>query len=294
MKQIAIISGKGGSGKTTVSSSLASIIPQPVICDCDVEAPNLHLLLKPEKLEEGNFYGLPKAFINQDKCIQCNKCIKFCRFEAINSDYQVVKADCEGCTVCAHVCPVTAVEMVPNQAGTYFKSATKYGTLFHAELNIGEKNSGKLVALLREKALEEAYNQKAQFIVIDGPPGIGCPTIATLSGVDLAVIVVEPTVSAVHDMMRTVELCQHFKTKYGFIINKRDLNPSKVEKIRAYALQNNIPLLGELPFDPVFRKAVKSFTVPAQFSPAIREDFRLIWSNIENMLSQSKQKGDRL
>lgn len=286
MKQIAIISGKGGSGKTSISSSFISLTQKSIICDCDVEAPNLHLLLKPKNISKTGFYGINKAFINKNRCIECNNCIKYCRFSAINKDYEVEKTACEGCTACKYICPTGAVQMDVNQAGNYFKSDTIYGTMFHAELNIGEKNSGKLVALLREKAREAAYEEKVNLVIIDGPPGIGCPVIATLSGVDLAVIITEPTSSAIHDMLRVIELCKHFNIKHGIIINKQDINPDKAQEIKTCAAKNNIPIFGELPFDSDFRKAVNSFAIPVNYSGHIRENLSLIWQKIQSALNQ--------
>ncbi|MBO8158235.1 ATP-binding protein [Thermosyntropha sp.] len=280
MKQIAVISGKGGSGKTSLSSSFISLASPCIICDCDVESPNLHILLQPKKINEEAFYGLNKAYINKEKCIECGLCLESCRFSAIETSYEVLAHKCEGCGVCSYVCPVGAVEMKQHPAGTYFKSATRYGTMVHAKLGIGEKNSGKLVSLLRKKAKEAAAKEEMEYIIIDGPPGTGCPVIATLSNVDLAVIVTEPTLSAVHDMMRVIELCQHFRVKFGVVINKKDLNPEKSEEIKKYCRGKGIPLWGELPFDPDFRNSIKNLAIPAEYSEKIKTDINSIWYNV--------------
>lgn len=280
MKQIAVISGKGGSGKTSLSSSFISLASSCIICDCDVESPNLHILLRPQKISEEVFYGLNKAYINKEKCLACGLCQQSCRFSAINEAYEVLPRECEGCRVCSHVCPAEAVEMKPYPAGTYFKSATPYGTMLHARLGVGAKNSGKLVSLLREKAKETANEEGAEYIIIDGPPGTGCPVIATLSNVDRAVIVTEPTMSAIHDMKRIIELCQHFGIKFGVVINKKDINPEKSEEIKEFCREKGIHLWGELPFNPDFRNAVKNLVIPAEYAPEIRNNISSIWDNV--------------
>lgn len=284
MKEIAVISGKGGSGKTSVSSSLASLADNCVICDCDVESPNLHIVIRPEIKFREEFYGMPRADIDQDKCIQCGVCWDFCRFSAISEEYVVSIHDCEGCSACYHLCPVEAIKMLPHVAGEWFKSDSRYGPIYHARLGIGEENSGKLVAFLREKTHEGAEKSGADYIIVDGPPGIGCPTIATISNCDLAVIVAEASVAALHDMLRTVELCRHFGIDFGVIINKSDLNPESSKEIKKFCARENIPIFGELPFKQDFREAVNQLIPPAQFSTEIHDLMVKIWGNIQQLL----------
>lgn len=283
MKELVIISGKGGSGKTSMSSSLISLAGNCIICDCDVEAPNLHILLQPEIKKTEDFHGLPKAHIDLEECIKCDICLEKCRFGAI-SDYVVLEDNCEGCHFCYRLCPVDAITMVDHVCGQSFLSTSPYGTMFHARLGIGEQNSGKLVALLREKAREFAIQQNEELIIIDGPPGIGCPTIATLSGADMAVIVSEPTMSAIHDMIRTIDLCNHFKIKHTVIINKADLNQEKTEEIYRYCQEASIPVLGKLPFDKRFRDAINNRQNPVDYSPQIKEMVSPIWQQLKTQL----------
>jgi len=220
MKEIVIISGKGGTGKTSVAAALAFIEPQNlVMADCDVDAPDLHLILQPDILESRDFYGIKRAFIDKEKCIQCGICQDACRFGAI-SDFEVDTPLCEGCGVCQLVCPEDAVEMRDVQAGEAYISQTRFGPLVHAELYPGEEASGKLVAMVREMARDLAAEKNLDLILIDGSPGIGCPVIASLTGVDLALVVTEPTVTGEHDLVRLLDVAGHFGIKTTVCINK--------------------------------------------------------------------------
>ena len=254
MKQIVIISGKGGTGKTVITASFAALAKNKVMVDCDVDAADLYLLLHPEIKETYGFTGRV-AKIDEDKCIQCGKCQEVCRFEAINN-FIVDPISCEGCGVCSYICPQEAIKMKQHPAGNWFISETKYGPLIFAKLGIAEENSGKLVSLVKQKAKEIAQNQKRNFIIIDGPPGIGCPVIASLSGVDIALIVTEPTLSGIHDLERVAKVSYHFGIKTRVCINKYDLNLKMSQNIKDFCQTHNIEIIGEVPFDIVVTKAL--------------------------------------
>jgi MinD superfamily P-loop ATPase len=209
VKEIVVISGKGGTGKTSLVGSFTSLAQSKVLVDCDVDAADLHLLLQPTMIEKHEFRSGQKAFIDADKCIQCGLCHSLCRFTAIR-DYTVENVSCEGCGLCARVCPVQAINMQENLAGEWFISNTQFGFLVHARLGIAQENSGKLVATVRKQARKIAEENNLEYIISDGPPGIGCPVISSLSGVDLALLVTEPTLSGIHDLERVYSVCQHF------------------------------------------------------------------------------------
>ena len=222
-KEITILSGKGGTGKTSVTASLAVLAKNAVFTDCDVDAPDLHMLLKPKILETQEFKASRVAVIDADVCVQCRKCEEHCRFGAI-TDQVIDPIMCEGCGVCVYVCPLAAIKLEKRVSGQAFISKTKYGLMSHALLNPGEENSGKLVSLVRKNAKKIAEREKCNLIINDGPPGIGCPVIASVGGVDVGVIVVEPTLSGIHDMKRALNLLEHFKIPSLVCINKYDLN----------------------------------------------------------------------
>ena len=248
MKQVAIVSGKGGTGKTSIIASLAALARgKAVFVDCDVDAPDLHLILCPEILERREFYGIKRAFIDKEKCIQCGICQDACRFGAI-SDFEVDTPLCEGCGVCQLVCPEEAVEMRDVQAGEAYISQTRFGPMVHAELYPGEEASGKLVAMVREMARDLAAEKNLDLILIDGSPGIGCPVIASLTGVDLALVVTEPTVTGEHDLVRLLDVADHFGIKTTVCINKYDLNPEAARKIEELCGKRGVKIAGRLPY----------------------------------------------
>ena len=264
MRQITIISGKGGTGKTVIAGSFAALARNKVMADCDVDASNLYLLLHPKLKESHDFKGSKVASIDQDRCSQCGKCQEACRFTAItnypspitNNQSVIDPFSCEGCGACVLVCPKEAISLQEKLTGQWFIGDTKYGSMVYAKLGIAEENSGKLVTVVRENAQDIALGAQAEYVLIDGPPGIGCPVIATLSGVDIALVVTEPTLSGIHDMERVVGVCKHFRVKSFICINRYDLNPENSEKIRGYAKSNNIEVLGEIPFDEGVIRAV--------------------------------------
>jgi len=255
MKEIVIISGKGGTGKTSIVASLAALAKGKVMVDCDVDAADLYLLLQPVTQEEGEFWSGQKAIIDGDKCTRCGLCQEVCRFEAIK-DFRVDPVSCEGCGFCYNVCPEEAITMQENLSGHWFISETHYGPLVHAKLGVAQENSGKLVAVVRQKAKLIAEKQGLDYIISDGPPGIGCPVISSLSGVDLALIVTEPTLSGMHDLDRVIGVCHHFTVPVIVCINKYDLNEYNTSQIEDYCLNQGMRVASKIPFDNVVTEAL--------------------------------------
>lgn len=262
MRQIAIISGKGGTGKTSMTAAFAQLAQRCVIADCDVDAANLHLIVKakPDSHPPEAFKSGYRASIDLHHCQDCNACISACRFDAIHKDDhgQVAIHDlfCEGCGLCVDVCPGNLISLKEKIVGELLLSQTPYGPLVHGKLGIAQSASGKLVTLVRKRAEEIASQNQSELILIDGSPGIGCPVIASLSGVDAAVVVTEPTVSGKHDMMRVLELCKHFGVKTFLVINKWDLNPELSDELTALGKSMETELLGRIGFNPLFPKAL--------------------------------------
>ena len=248
MKQMAVVSGKGGTGKTTIVASLAALAcGRAVFADCDVDAPDLHLLLSPRVVEEKPFYGIKKAFIDADRCTQCGSCQEFCRFSAI-SGYQVDSDLCEGCGVCKLVCQAEAVQMRESLAGHAFISDSRFGPMVHAQLSPGEEASGKLVAMVREMARDVAAARNLDMVLIDGSPGIGCPVIASLTGVDLALVVTEPTITGEHDLKRILDVTGYFGIDTAVCINKYDLHLAGSRSIESLCREREVLVAGRLPF----------------------------------------------
>lgn len=256
MKELLVISGKGGTGKTSITAAFASLATNMVMCDADVDAADLHLLMNPAPREINNFVGGNLASINLEKCVECGLCRELCRFDAISEDFVIDPIGCEGCGVCYDFCPEKAIDFPQQVCGRWFISDAKFGPMVHARLGIAEENSGRLVTLIRQQAKELAEKEKRDLIITDGPPGVGCPVIASIGGVSAVVIVAEPTVSGVHDMKRVVELAAFFKVPGMVCVNKYDLNINKTEEIEAFAKEKNIEVLGRIPFDSEFTKAM--------------------------------------
>jgi MinD superfamily P-loop ATPase len=260
MKELTLLSGKGGTGKTTLCAAFASLAGNKVLTDCDVDAANLHLLLDPTLLHAEDFIGGRTPEIDGERCTECGECERACRFDAIvldyNEGYVLDPLACEHCALCAYVCPEEAIRMVDAVNGRRFISRTPFGTLVHARLGIGEDNSGKLVTLMRREAQRIAEEQGAALIINDGPPGIGCPVTAAITGVDAVLIVTEPTLAGAHDMKRVVALCRHFEIPTWVCLNKYDINPTQAQSIRAYCDRQSIPVVGEIPFEPVVNQAL--------------------------------------
>ncbi|MBN1794003.1 MAG: ATP-binding protein [Candidatus Omnitrophica bacterium] len=249
MKQIVIISGKGGTGKTVITGAFAALAKNKVMADCDVDAADLHLLLAPTIQERHEFRSGSTAFINTDRCTGCGRCRELCRFDAIDTDFIVDTVACEGCAFCSFACPAGAVAMEENISGEWFISETRFGPLIHARLGIAEENSGKLVSLVRQKAKQVAERENAEWVIIDGAPGIGCPVIASLSGIDCAVVVTEPTLSGLHDAARVIEVARHFQVPVRLLVNKYDLNYDMTGRIERYCKNNSISVIGKIEFD---------------------------------------------
>ncbi len=256
MKEIVIISGKGGTGKTSIVAALASLAENKVICDADVDAADLHLIMDPEIKDRNDFESGHTALIDQDRCSQCGLCRDLCRWKAISEDFVVDSIECEGCGVCYYFCPEKAIDFPLNVCGEWYLSETRFGPMAHARLGIAEENSGKLVTLIRQEGKRLAEEKKMDLLLTDGPPGIGCPVIASLGGATALLIVAEPTISGRHDMERVAELADFFKIPSMVCVNKFDLNPDEAEAVEDIARKRNISVIGRIPFDLTFTKAM--------------------------------------
>ena len=285
MKEIVVISGKGGTGKTSIVSSLAALGPEKVLADCDVDAADLHLILQPQLKERHDFISGERAYIDPEICVKCGECREKCRFGAISEDFKVLSEHCEGCAVCAFVCPVNAVEMQPRHCGYLYLSETRFGPMVHAALGIGEENSGKLVTTVRKRAGDLAREKGFELVLVDGSPGIGCPVIASLTNADAAIIVAEPTISAMHDMQRVHNLTQHFKIPTMVILNKVDINMQISEQIKDYCQKAEIPILGSLLYDTKFTMAQIEGKSVVEFDPdGLGKEMAKIWDRIQETL----------
>jgi MinD superfamily P-loop ATPase len=282
MKEIVIISGKGGTGKTSLTASFAILAENPVLCDTDVDAADLHLLIQPEVRTQSPFSGGFLALINDDKCTSCGRCLELCRFDAISTDFQVDPVSCEGCGVCVDLCPEKAIDFPSQKSGDWFISDTRVGPMVHARLGIAEENSGKLVSLIRREARQIAEENGYELILTDGPPGIGCPVIASITNSEAVVIIVEPTVSGFHDIQRVTELTKHFGIQSMLCVNRFDINIEMTQKIENFATGQNCTVLPRIPFDPDFTKAMvegKTLIEYASTSPTAKR-VQLVWQNI--------------
>jgi MinD superfamily P-loop ATPase len=283
MREIVILSGKGGTGKTSLTAAFAHLASGHIICDLDVDAPDLHLILQPENQHIEHFISGHAAVIRPDDCERCGQCPATCRYDAIQGEDPPVidPLKCEGCKLCVVLCPAQAIDFEPNHCGDWYRSTSRFGPMVHAQLFPAEENSGRLVALLRQQARAIAEAKGLDLILSDGPPGIGCPVISALSGTDLAVIVTEPTVSGRHDLERVLELCRHFKIPTGVIINKCDLNIEQAEGIEAYCKTNHLSLIGKLPHDMAFTEAmIQRLTLTEFSSNGTRAAVESAWNNI--------------
>ncbi|MGB2930734.1 MAG: P-loop NTPase [Desulfobacterales bacterium] len=256
MKELVVISGKGGTGKTSLMAAFASLAKSKVLCDSDVDAADLHLLTDPKIKERHDFQGGGIAVINPDKCTECGLCRDLCRWEAISEQFEVDSIECEGCGVCVDFCPEQAIDFPLKTCGQWFISDTRFGPMVHARLGIAEENSGKLVALVRQEAKKLAEKQNLNLLITDGPPGIGCPVIASIGGATALLIVTEPTVSGLHDMERVAQLAAHFKVPGMVCVNKFDLNLDQTQAIEKLAKEKKMAVLGRIPFDLVFTKSM--------------------------------------
>lgn len=287
MKEIVVMSGKGGTGKTSILAALgASARNEAVVADCDVDAANMHLLYNPQIKTSEKFWSGKIAQIDYDKCSNCGNCLDVCHFNAIayNSDkYTIDEVNCEGCSLCSHLCPQNAIQMAKQQAGNWYISKSKYNNWFvFAKLGIAQENSGKLVNKVKYEARKMAEDEGIDYILIDGPPGIGCPAISSISGASEVLIVTEATISGKHDMVRLIELINHFKIPASCIINKADLNLDAVKQIEEVCSKNDIKIISKIPFTQSFTRALEEGLTLAEYEDEkLKNEINNIWHSIK-------------
>jgi MinD superfamily P-loop ATPase len=291
MKELVVISGKGGTGKTSITACFGYLAGSSVVmADCDVDAADLHLLLQPDFSGENDFYSGEVAIIDQEKCNACGICMDECRFRAIypsKGEFEVDPIKCEGCGYCARICPEKAIRNKEVLSGKYYISDTRIGTaMVHARLSIGASNSGKLVSVVKEEAREKAQQLDLDMILVDGSPGTGCPVISSLSGASYVVLVTEPSISGFHDLRRIIELIGRFQLPAGCIINKSDLNPGIREELKNFLREEGIDILGEIPYDNAFSEAMtRAMTVVEHSDGDVSDRIRSSWSKIMNRIN---------
>jgi MinD superfamily P-loop ATPase len=293
-KQLVVLSGKGGTGKTSIVASLASLSRGGLLADCDVDAADLHLVMDTKEEHREVFRSGKEARIDPERCSGCGECAELCRFAAIdvapaNGRRQTFRVDplaCEGCGLCSQVCSCSAVQMIEPERGEWFVSSTPHGILVHARLNIGGENSGRLVTLVRNQALAQAQQTGVSLVLVDGPPGIGCPVIASMTGVDLVLAVTEPTVSGVHDLERIGRLAAGFSLPVAVCINKRDLNPAMAGEIRQLCAARGYPVVGELDYDvAVVRAQVEGKSIVEYGGSPVVDQIREMWTKVNELLN---------
>ncbi|CCH50507.1 ATP-binding protein [Pseudodesulfovibrio piezophilus] len=288
MHEVVVISGKGGAGKTSITGAFAGLARNAILCDLDVDAPDLHLLLSPMIDKSEEFHSGNEAVIDAFSCESCGTCQSMCRFNAIEqteNGYRVDPLRCEGCKVCVTFCPANAIAFPVKHCGTWYESRTRFGSMIHAQLFPGEENSGRLVTLLKQHAREIAATEGLDLVLSDGAPGIGCPVISSLAGTNLAVIVTEPTQSGLHDLKRVAELCARFKTKTTVLINKFDLNPEQSMAIETFCNNHGYPILCRFPHDHTVTEAmVQKKTLTETGNSAACHLLETAWGNMLNLL----------
>ena len=298
MKEIVVISGKGGTGKTSIVASFAALAEGTVLADCDVDAADLHLLLQPDIKQSHDFSGGKVASVITEKCIGCGKCEEVCNFDAaifngpandvVGITYTIDSIASEGCGVCVQFCPVDAIEFKDAINGKWFVSDTRFGPMLHAKLGIAEENSGKLVSLIRKEAKRIAAEQSKDLIIVDGSPGIGCPVIASISGADLVLAVTEPTIAAQHDLDRVAELTEHFKIPTVVCINKYDINVRIAKAIEKEALERNLKVVGKIAYDIAVTEAqIAAKSIIEYSSNGLKEQIVSLWESVLDMLKET-------
>jgi MinD superfamily P-loop ATPase len=301
MKELVVISGKGGTGKTSIVGSFAALAKNAVLADCDVDAADLHLILNPDVKRTSDFSGGNLASVVTDKCIGCGRCEDVCRFDAATFDgpgndvvektYTIDPISCEGCGVCAHFCPVDAIRFEPAVNGQWFVSETRFGPMVHARLGIAQENSGKLVSLIRKEAKRLATERNHELIVVDGSPGIGCPVIASITGADLVLVVTEPTLSGKHDLDRVTELTRHFNLPTAVCINKCDINASIAKEIKKEAEARRLIVAGEIAYDPAVTKAQTVGKSIVEYSNGnLKGQIVSLWESMLDALQRTNNK----
>jgi MinD superfamily P-loop ATPase len=288
-KEIVIISGKGGTGKTSLAGALTFLLDHKVIADCDVDAANLHLILGPEVVSRAPFTGGKRAAIDSELCTLCGVCRDACRFNAVSEDFVIDPLSCEGCGACHVLCPSGAVTFSSQEAGFCYTCRTRQGDTFvFAELVPGEENSGKLVAMVRNQARSKAEESGKEWILIDGPPGIGCPVISSLTGTHLAVVVTEPTSSGIHDLKRILDLTRHFRVKSALVVNKSDIHAGYLDGLKSYCAAKDLAFLGEIPYEPAVTDAQRAGKTILEFAPecAASAAIREIHTKLKSMMEE--------
>jgi MinD superfamily P-loop ATPase len=286
MKELIVISGKGGTGKTSIMGAFASLAKNKVLCDADVDAADLHLLTDPSIRQQHDFQSGHTAVIDKDGCTECGMCRSLCKWDAIGDNFEIDPIACEGCGVCVYFCPEKTINFPINTCGEWFISTTRLGPMVHARLGIAEENSGKLVSLVRSEARKLAEQQNIGLILTDGPPGVGCPVIASIGGADAVLAVTEPSVSGIHDLKRVCQLAEHFNVPAMICINKFDLNLELTTDIENYAQSAGIDCLGRIPFDPAFTRAMVQAKTIFEYdaSSAASRSIKEIWQKVSKKL----------
>jgi len=295
MKELVVLSGKGGTGKTSLTAAFAAISENQVLCDADVDAADLHILMAPDIQRYTDFKGGGIAIINTDKCTECGQCIELCRFGAVKQSFEIDEIACEGCGVCVDLCPEQAIDFPIKTCGEWYLSQTRFGPMVHARLGIAEENSGKLVSLVRQEAKKLAEEKNIGLILTDGPPGVGCPVIASIGSATALLIVTEPTISGVHDMERAVKLASHFQVPVMICVNKFDLNPDQTNNIEKFAKYSNIEIVGKIPFNPVFTESMVHRQTVIEYNKTsdINVVIKKIWNRIMSSAAMNNHT-DRL
>lgn len=282
MKQITVVSGKGGTGKTVLTACFAVLARSKVLVDCDVDAADLHLLLHPQIRERRDFSGGSVAVRNPERCNGCGKCREVCRFGAVTGSFDIDVVGCEGCGFCVRACPAGALAVTPRNNGEWFVSDTRYGPMVHARLGIAEENSGKLVSMIRRRARELALESGADYVIADGPPGIGCPVIAAITGADLVLGVAEPSLAGIHDIKRVTEIADRFRIPMCCVINKHDISPGNCVELETWCRGRGVRVVGRIPFDPAVTSAMVAGRAVVECGRTAASDaVRNVWHEVE-------------